>query len=116
MNFYFIAAAILTLAISLAHSWLGERYILMRLFRRQNIPHLHGSDVFTKRTLRFAWHVTTVAWCGVAALLLALALLPLDTSSLILSKIIAAHERELVEVGGGSEQSVSLRRHAARRL
>jgi hypothetical protein len=89
MNFYFIAAAILTVAVSLAHSWLGERYILRRLFRRQNIPHLHGSDVFTKRTLRFAWHVTSVAWCGLAALLLAFALLPLDTSALILSKIIA---------------------------
>lgn len=90
MNFYFIAAAILTLAVGLAHSWLGERYILMRLFRRQNIPHLRGSDVFTKRTLRFAWHVTTVAWCGLAALLLAFALLPLDTSARILSTIIAA--------------------------
>lgn len=90
MNFYFIAAAILTIAVSLAHSWLGERHILMRLFRRQNIPHLYGSDVFTKRTLRFAWHVTSVAWCGIAALLLALALLPVDTSAVTMSKIIAA--------------------------
>lgn len=89
MNFYFIAAAILTLAVSLAHSWLGERNILIRLFRRQNLPHLFGSDVFTKRTLRFAWHITSVAWCGLAILLLALALLPFDTSALILTKIIA---------------------------
>jgi hypothetical protein len=90
MNFYFIAAAILTLAVSLAHSWLGERNILIRLFRRQNLPHLFGSDVFTKRTLRFAWHVTSVAWCGIAALLLAFALMPLDPSTFILLKIIAA--------------------------
>ena len=88
MNFYFIAAAILTLAVGLAHSWLGERYILMRLLRGQNISHLFRKDVFIKRTLRLAWHITTVAWCGLAALLLTLALLPLDASALVLSKII----------------------------
>lgn len=90
MNFYFVAAAVLTLAIGLAHSWLGERNILMRLFRRQNLPHLFGSDVFTKRTLRMAWHATTVAWFGFAALLLILASLPLDASARILSGVIAA--------------------------
>ncbi|CAN5773670.1 hypothetical protein BH20ACI3_BH20ACI3_39050 [soil metagenome] len=90
MNFYFVAAAALALAIGVAHSWLGERYILMRLFRRQNIPHLFGSDVFTKRTLRFAWHLTTVAWLGAAALLLILSSFPLDSSARILSGAIAA--------------------------
>ena len=62
-------AAILILAIALAHSYLGERYILIRLFR-QPLPKLFGSDDFTKRTLRFAWHVTSIAWLGFAALLL----------------------------------------------
>ena len=55
------------------HSVLGERYILMRLFRRDNLPRLFGSDAFTKRTLRFAWHLTTVVWLGVAVLLVRLA-------------------------------------------
>jgi len=64
-----VAAAVFLLAIGLAHSYLGERYILIRLFRR-DLPELFGSDVFTKRTLRFAWHLTTVAWWGYAALLL----------------------------------------------
>lgn len=90
MNFYFAVAAFLTLAIGLAHSWLGERYILMRLLRRQNIPHLFGSDAFTKRTLRFAWHLTTVAWFGAAALLLILASSPIDASARLLSRVIAA--------------------------
>ena len=44
----------------------------MRLFRRDDLPRLRGSELFTKRTLRFAWHVTTVAWWGAAAALLAL--------------------------------------------
>ena len=90
MNFYFVAAAFLTLVIGVAHSWLGERYILVRLFRRQNIPHLLGSDVFTKRTLRFAWHLTTIAWLGAAVSLLVLASSPPDASARMLSGVIAA--------------------------
>lgn len=90
MNFYFVVAAFLTLVIGVAHSFLGERYILVRLFRRQNIPHLLGSDAFTKRTLRFAWHLTTIAWFGAAALLLVLASYPLDAFARMLSGVIAA--------------------------
>lgn len=65
-----LAAAALAVAISVAHSYLGERYILVRLFRRDNLPKLFGSDWFTKTTLRFAWHLTSVAWIGMGAALL----------------------------------------------
>ncbi len=61
-------AALLAVGVGFAHSYLGERYILTRLFRRE-LPQLFGSDVFTKRTLRFAWHLTSVAWWGFAAIL-----------------------------------------------
>ena len=66
-----IAAASLAFLIGLAHSYLGERYILIRLFRRE-LPRLFGSDDFTKQTLRFVWHLTTVSWWGLAAILVAL--------------------------------------------
>lgn len=72
MSAWIIVAATGLFAVGIAHSYLGERYILIRLFRRNDLPRLRGSDVFTKRTLRFAWHVTTVAWWGAAAALLAL--------------------------------------------
>ena len=52
MNGWLLAAAVLTLAVGAAHSYLGARYILIRLFRRADLPHLFGSDVFTRRTLR----------------------------------------------------------------
>ncbi len=55
--------------IGVAHSYLGERYIIVRLLRRDNLPHLFGSDLFTRRTLRLAWHLTAVAWWGLGALL-----------------------------------------------
>lgn len=63
-------AAALTFAVGLAHSFLGEKYLLMRLFHRPDFPTLLGSATFAVRTLRFAWHITTVAWWGFAALLL----------------------------------------------
>ena len=63
-------AAVLTFAVGLAHSVLGEKYLLMRLFRRPDLPTLAGSATFAARTLRFAWHITTVAWWGFAAMLL----------------------------------------------
>lgn len=66
-------AAFLAIALGAAHSWLGEKYILLPLFRRDNLPRLFGSVQFTTRTLRFAWHVTTIAWWGFAALLVQLA-------------------------------------------
>ena len=73
MNTALVAAALLILALGLVHSVLGERYILIRLFRRNDLPRLFGSDLFTRRTLRFAWHLTTVVWFGIAALLVQLA-------------------------------------------
>ena len=72
MSAWLALAAALSLALGLAHSYLGERFILARLFRRSDLPTLFGSDVFTKRTLRFAWHLTTIAWLGAAGLFWAL--------------------------------------------
>jgi hypothetical protein len=63
-------AAGLIVAVAVAHSWLGERYIIVRLLRRDDLPSLFGADTFTRRTIRYAWHLTTVAWLGLAAALL----------------------------------------------
>lgn len=62
-------AALLLALLALAHSYLGERYILIRLFRRPDLPKLFGGTTFTTRTLRFVWHLLTIAWLGFAALL-----------------------------------------------
>ena len=57
--------AVLASAIGLTHSVLGDRYVLIRLFRRP-LPKLFGGEWFTRRTLGFAWHLTTLAWWGAA--------------------------------------------------
>jgi hypothetical protein len=64
-----LVGSFLLLLIGFIHSYLGEKYILIRLFKRDNLPKLLGSDWFTKRVLRFAWHLTTLAWWGFAAIL-----------------------------------------------
>lgn len=84
MEFSLQLAALLLVFVSFVHSYLGERYILTRLFKRNNIPHLLGSDDFTKRTLRFAWHLTSVAWIGFAAILWVIAQPELSRHSLLL--------------------------------
>lgn len=66
-------AAVLITALGLVHSWLGERYILIRLFRRGELPMLFGGTEFTQQTLRFAWHLTTVLAVGFAVVLVLLA-------------------------------------------
>jgi len=73
MTTMFYIAAFLTFVVGIAHSVLGERYILVRLFRRTELPKLFGSALFTIRVLRFAWHLTTIAWWGFAAILVLLA-------------------------------------------
>jgi len=64
-----LVAAVLVFAVGIAHSVLGEKLILIRLFRRPDLPKLLGDTTFTVRTLRFAWHLTTIAWWGFGAML-----------------------------------------------
>lgn len=83
-----VVAAILALT-GIAHSYLGERYILVRLFRRGDLPRLFGSEWFTQRTLRFAWHLTSVAWLGFAGIVLVVARAPASSDSLVLQVVAA---------------------------
>lgn len=93
MDVLLYVAAFLLVLVSFVHSFLGERFILSRLFKRDNLPKLFGSDDFTKRTLRFAWHLTSIAWLGFAAIVVALAQPELSKSliALIISITFAVH-------------------------
>lgn len=76
-------AALLMVGVGIAHSYLGERYLLMRLFRRPgDLPKLFGGTEFTARTLRFAWHVTSIAWWGFAAVFVLMARPPVTVPAL----------------------------------
>ena len=107
MGFLYLLAAVLALALGIAHSFLGEKYILIRLFRRDDLPKLFGSTEFTVRTLRFAWHLTSIAWCAAAALLFLLARGP--ASSATVSGVLAA----MFLASGGVTLIASRGRHLA---
>jgi hypothetical protein len=72
----------------LSHSFMGERYFLVRLFKREPLHHF-GDAVFVNRTTRIAWHLTTIAWWNAAAILMVLAFRELDNTGLIASRIIS---------------------------
>ena len=107
MGFLYLLAAVLALALGIAHSFLGEKYILIRLFRRDDLPKLFDSTEFTVRTLRFAWHLTSIAWCAAAALLFLLARGPV--SSATVSGVLAA----MFLASGGVTLIASRGRHFA---
>jgi len=86
-------AAALVLLIGLAHSMLGERYVLTRLFRRGRLPRLFGGEDFTRNTLRFAWHLTSIAWLGLGAILVLIArdALTADSAGLVIGVVFLVH-------------------------
>ena len=81
-------AAALTVGIGLAHSWLGERRLIQPLLAPE---HRHGvlTRSFSRRVLRFAWHITTLAWWGLAAILAIMAAGPGSPQSHAILKVIA---------------------------
>jgi hypothetical protein len=74
MNWWLLAAALLVLGSALAHSLLGEKVVLRRVYRHSQEtggPSRRASDdPLTRQTLRLAWHSLTIALLGFAALLL----------------------------------------------
>jgi hypothetical protein len=68
-NPYLVESGVLVLGLGLFHAIAGERFIVRRLLRRDNLPHLFGDASFTKLTIRYAWHLLTLFCLGAAAIL-----------------------------------------------
>src|SRR5579872_904224 len=65
MNPWLITGACSAAFLAVAHSYLGERYILIPLLRADLSASLRR-EKFQKSILRFAWHLTSIAWLGFA--------------------------------------------------
>jgi hypothetical protein len=63
----------LCVLIGITHSYLGETKILRPMYAQYQLPVLRGSDRATKNVMRFAWHLTSVAWAGIGAISFAFA-------------------------------------------
>jgi hypothetical protein len=70
MNPQLATAAVLAASLAVTHSWLGEKWIIQPVLAREDIPTLFGSRRGMKKILRFAWHLTSVFFVGMAAMLL----------------------------------------------
>jgi len=73
MSAVLLVAASLVLFIGVAHSVLGERFVLPRLLALPDLPLLHRDRRYTTSVLRYAWHLTSLAWWGLAGILIVVA-------------------------------------------
>jgi hypothetical protein len=69
---WLLVAALTTVFIAAAHSYLGEKRIFPRLLDRGEPPTLGGSATLMRSIVRWAWHLTSLAWVALAAILIAL--------------------------------------------
>ena len=88
MSAYLLVAAGLSALGGVLHSILGERLILSKL-TPAGLPETLGSSSFTLRVLRLFWHLVSVAWWGLAALLVLLASMPVSDGNQRLASTIA---------------------------
>src|SRR5262245_28989482 len=96
------AAATLCAGVGITHSYLGERWVLVPMYARYELPVLRGSDRGTKNVMRFAWHLTSVAWWGLGAVLLILALPSVNPMTLIAKAIAVTFAIHAVITAGAS--------------
>ena len=69
MNLQLAIAALLSATLAVGHSWLGERLILQPILGLDDLPKLSGSRRGMRKIVRFAWHITSVYFVAVAAIL-----------------------------------------------
>jgi len=79
------SAACILAFVGIAHSYLGERYLLGKLARRGDLSKVFRDPVYAFRIMPLAWHVTSVAWFGFAALLVLIAHPPVTAEGVALA-------------------------------
>src|SRR5262245_35625423 len=78
MKYLLCLSASAFVALGIGHSYLGERFVLAPIFRQTELPKLMGSAAYMRQILRLAWHVTSLAWFGLAGIVFMLAYPPLS--------------------------------------
>lgn len=90
MDWRLTIAAIITLGIAVTHSMLGEKHIIRRLARMSFDVFPPQRREFIRLTIRLAWHLTSVFMLGCSALLIVLAIRPIELVSIFVLEIIGA--------------------------
>lgn len=74
-----LLCAVILIGIGLAHSILGERWLIGPLLDPARRQGLLEKSRFAREVIRFAWHLTTLAFWSVAAVVVCVAMAPEDT-------------------------------------
>jgi hypothetical protein len=93
MNLFLAIAALLSATLAFSHSWLGERMILQPVLSMEDLPKLRGSRRGMEKIVRFAWHLTSVYFLAIAAILFYLSRTAADPSIIkiiIVTNIVSA--------------------------
>jgi hypothetical protein len=73
MNVFLLLAAAILLFIGIMHTvlaeWKGERRLVRRITQSRLLDSRDAQDLLARRIVRLAWHLTSLAWCGIAAAL-----------------------------------------------
>lgn len=85
--FLMIGAVIMT-GLAVVHSWLGERRLIGPLLAPEMRAGLLARSRFARRVLRFAWHLTSVAFVALAAPLAVYAFAPVDAPARLALRLI----------------------------
>lgn len=76
-----LIAAVLLVLVGLFHSVIGGKRLIAPIINREDLPVILGSIEMSRVTLRAGWHLLTVFWFALAAILLArlTAIAPFET-------------------------------------
>lgn len=80
-NGWIVLTAALMVLTGVGHSWLGERKVIAAMLRITDAKVLSGVQ---RRFLRACWHIGTVSWFAMAAMLLCLSLPPQELRAAVL--------------------------------
>jgi hypothetical protein len=94
MNVFLVIAGTLLFCVGVMHTvlaeWVGERTLVRRITRLRIIDASDSQDLLARRIVRLAWHLTSLTWCGVAAILIYLSFVEQTESLQAVVRILGA--------------------------
>lgn len=101
--------AVCLCGLAVAHSILGERWLIGPLTAPATRSGMLARSGYARLVLRFAWHLTSIAFVGLAAPLAVYAFAPVDWTARLMLRLVAATSIAM----GGVTLAISRGRHLA---
>jgi hypothetical protein len=93
VNVFLLIAALVLFYIGIMHSvlaeWKGERRLVRRITGLTLFDSDEAKDLLAKRIVRLAWHLTSLLWCGCAAVLAYIAFVEASEPIIAVVRILA---------------------------